>query len=64
MEKGMEKGECKCMHHKIVPVCIALIGLVILLGQMNVLTAGAVNFIWPLLLIVIGVAKMMKYKCC
>jgi len=59
-----DKKMCKCTHHKIVPGCIALIGLVFLLGQMNVLTAGAVSLIWPIILIVIGVSKMMSCKCC
>jgi len=60
-----EKGKmCKCTHHKIIPLCIALIGLAFLLAQINVLTAGAVAVIWPLLLIVIGVTKMVKCKCC
>ena len=61
----MENGKvCKCKHHKLVPLCIALIGLVLLLGQLNILTAGAVGIIWPVLLIVIGVVKMVKCKCC
>jgi len=61
----MENGKvCQCTHHKIIPACIALIGLVFLLGQMNILTVGAVNIIWPLLLVVIGVKKMMKCSCC
>jgi hypothetical protein len=63
----MENGKaCNCTHHKVVPVCIALIGLVILLGGINVLTAGFVNIVWPVLLIVIGGAKLMGSgcKCC
>jgi hypothetical protein len=61
-----DKKVCKCTHHKVVPTCIALIGLVILLGGMNIFTAGAVNIMWPLLLIVIGLTKMMGpgCKCC
>ena len=55
---------CKCTHHKVVPACITLIGLVILLGAMNVLTVGAVSIMWPLLLIIIGLTKMMGCKCC
>ena len=55
---------CKCNHHKLVPACIALIGLVFLLGQWDILTASAVALIWPILLIVIGVTKLMKCKCC
>lgn len=57
---------CKCGHHKVVPLCIALIGLVFLLGSINVLTAGFVNFAWPVLLIVIGLTKLVGpgCKCC
>ena len=34
----MENGKiCKCTHHKLVPLCITLIGLVFLLGQMSVI---------------------------
>ncbi len=57
---------CKCSHHKVVPVCIALIGLVFLLGQLNVLSAGFVNLSWPVLLLAVGLTKMFspKCKCC
>jgi len=55
---------CKCAHHKTVPVCIILIGLTFLLFQLNILTAAAAGIIWPVLLIVVGAAKMMKCKCC
>ena len=61
----MEDGKnCACGHHKIVPVCLILIGLAFLLLQLNILTASAVAIIWPILLIVIGVKKLMKCKCC
>jgi len=61
----MENGQvCKCTHHKVVPLCIILIGLTFLLGQMNVLTAGFVAVAWPVLLIIIGIVKMAKCKCC
>ena len=57
---------CKCTHHKVVPMCIALIGLVILLGGINVLTSSFVDFAWPTLLIVIGLTKLIGpgCKCC
>ncbi|MGD0576746.1 MAG: hypothetical protein ABSA74_01590 [Candidatus Staskawiczbacteria bacterium] len=61
----MENGKmCTCAHHKVVPACIVLIGLAFLLLQWNVLTAGAVGIIWPILLIVIGGTKMYKCGCC
>ena len=55
---------CKCVHHKVMPWCIILIGLSFLLLQLNVLTAYAVGIIWPILLIIIGVKKLMKCGCC
>ena len=61
----MENGKaCKCTHHKVIPTCIILIGLTFLLLQMNVLTVAAVGIIWPVLIIVIGVTKLAKCKCC
>jgi hypothetical protein len=59
-------GDCKCPHHKIVPWCIILIGLSFLLSQMNILTVGAVNMLWPVFLIIIGVVKLRggNCKCC
>lgn len=61
----MENGKvCACPHHKMVPWCIILIGLTFLLGQMNILTMEAVGLIWPVLLIIIGVTKLVKCKCC
>lgn len=58
------ENNCKCTHHKVVPLCIALIGLAFLLLQLNILTSYAVGVVWPVLLIVIGVTKMIKCKCC
>ncbi|MEK7541106.1 MAG: DUF5668 domain-containing protein [Patescibacteria group bacterium] len=57
---------CKCSHHKIIPACIVLIGLVFLAGQMDWLSTGFVNTVWPILLIIIGGTKIMgsKCKCC
>ncbi len=59
-----DKKVCKCTHHKVVPTCIILIGLAFLLLQLNILTVYAVGIVWPILLIVIGVTKMVKCKCC
>ena len=68
MEQNMNMpgGMCSCPHHKIVPLSITLIGLSFLLGDLSILTWGAVGLIWPILLIVIGVVKMSKgmCKCC
>ena len=60
------KMVCKCNHHHVVPVAIILIGVAALLGSLNILSMWAVSIIWPVLLIVIGVMKLMgrKCKCC
>ncbi len=57
---------CKCPHHLMVPLLIALIGVVLLLKALNVLSVGLADIIWPILLILIGLQKMMAKtcKCC
>ncbi|MCX6785330.1 MAG: DUF5668 domain-containing protein [Candidatus Komeilibacteria bacterium] len=42
---------------------LILLGLIFLLGTMNVLSSGTVAVLWPLLLIVAGLAKMNSHKC-
>lgn len=56
-------GLCTCKHHKVLPVLIILFGLTFLLGSLNILTMGAVNVIWPVLIIIAGVMKLMKGRC-
>ena len=55
-------GKCGC--HKMVPIIIILIGLDILLGACGVMGDKTVTIIWSILLIIIGIKKMMKCKCC
>ncbi len=57
---------CKCPHHKVVPLMITLIGVVFLLGNMGTMSMQTVGIVWPVLVIVIGVMKLMKgaCKCC
>ena len=59
-----DKKVCKCMHHKLLPWGLVLIGLSFLLMQLNILSAYYVGIIWPILLIAIGVEKLMKCNCC
>jgi hypothetical protein len=64
--EGKKDGKmmaCGCMHHKVVPCCIILIGLAVLLINLN-MYVFAMSIIWPILLIVIGLQKMMKCGCC
>lgn len=59
-------GGCQCPHHKIIPLCITLIGLAFLLGAFDVVNARFVAVAWPLLLTIAGVTKLAKgmCKCC
>lgn len=63
----MPQGQmCKCPHHKMVPLAIALIGLVFLLRALGALSMHTADILWPILLIAIGLQKMMRgmCKCC
>ena len=54
---------CPCNHHKIVPLMIILIGATFLLNAFQVLPVGIVAFVWPVLLMVAGVAKLSGRSC-
>jgi energy-coupling factor transporter transmembrane protein EcfT len=49
-----------CGHHKVMPWALVLIGIAALLADFNILTWAAYNIIWPILLIIVGCAKMCK----
>lgn len=59
---------CKCPHHKVTPVLVVLFGLTFLLGTWGTLSWGAVNVIWPVLVILAGAMKLAEKsgmcKCC
>ena len=60
------KTGCSCPHHKTVPVFIFLIGLFFLLGNLGVVSASTTSYVWPILLMLIGLQKMFggMCKCC
>lgn len=60
-EKNMA---CGCPCHKSVGVLVILIGLDILLGNLGVLEAKVVGIVWPILLMIIGLKKSIRCKCC
>ena len=59
----MGKEMCSCPHHKVTPVCLIIIGLVYLAGQIGWFTPGFVAVSWPILLIIIGIGKWMGSSC-
>ncbi len=67
---GDTKNICKGQHHKAMPVLVILFGLTFLLGAMNILSPDTVMMIWPVLVIIAGVKKLMMgmgmgmCKCC
>jgi energy-coupling factor transporter transmembrane protein EcfT len=63
---GKMNGKCNCMHHKVVPLVIVLIGLAFLLQAFNVLTPMFVAIAWPVLVIIAGLTKLggRSCKCC
>jgi hypothetical protein len=54
------------MHHKMVPLFIVLIGLTFLLEALGIVGVAFTSIVWPVLLILIGVMKLLKgmCKCC
>ncbi|OGZ70132.1 MAG: hypothetical protein A3F47_02200 [Candidatus Staskawiczbacteria bacterium RIFCSPHIGHO2_12_FULL_38_11] len=65
---NMQNNVCKCPHHKVVPILVVLFGLTFLLGQWGIISWGAVNTIWPVLVILAGLMKIADKsgmcKCC
>ncbi len=58
---------CKCPCHKMNGILIALIGLVFLLGHLDVIAQRIVDIAWPVLVILLGLKNSMgkgKCKCC
>jgi hypothetical protein len=45
------------------PLFIILIGLVFLLGALNVLSAMTAGILWPILLIILGITKWAGHSC-
>ncbi|MEI6378590.1 MAG: DUF5668 domain-containing protein [Candidatus Falkowbacteria bacterium] len=59
-------GRCGCPHHMMMPILIMLLGIVFLLKALNVMTADMTALVWPIIIILIGLMKMMgrMCKCC
>ena len=63
----MQNGNvCKCPHHKMIPLLVLLFGITFLLGALGTLSAGTVNVVWPILVIIAALMKLSKgmCKCC
>jgi hypothetical protein len=60
------KNVCRCGHHNAFPVLIVLFGLSFLLEAMGVMSSMTLGYVWPILVIIGGFAKMGGHmcKCC
>jgi len=61
------KNVCSCKHHKVSPIALIVIGLVIVAQSFGILVGGPLAMlIIGAMIILIGVMKMMgsKCKCC
>ena len=60
----MNKGKgCDCHHHKVGPIAVILIGLVVLLGGFGVFSFQAESIIAAILILVIGFTRLFEHKC-
>ncbi|MBI2448236.1 hypothetical protein HYV44_01590 [Candidatus Microgenomates bacterium] len=63
----MEKCcSCNCVHHSFGPILVILFGLTFLLGTLGVLASELVAIVWPSIVILGGLGKLLdrKCKCC
>lgn len=65
-DMDMQCGKCGCSHHKAMPVLVVLFGVLFLLGSLNVVTPDLVGTVWPIIVILGGLSKLMSgsCKCC
>ena len=56
-------AKCPCVHHKMVPILILLVGLTFLLTAMGIESAEVNSYVWPVLIILIGLQKLFQNQC-
>lgn len=66
MHTQMNEQKCDCLHHKIIPALIILFGLIFLLQGLGEISKEFVNIVWPVIVILGGLTKLLKgmCKCC
>jgi hypothetical protein len=61
--KSCKCGSCSCMHHNMGSIFMILIGLNFLMVAMGVYDEMLSAYVWPTLLILAGLMKMMGANC-
>lgn len=62
MEGSNSANVCKCHHHKAWGILVVLFGLLFLGGNWGWWGSGVVA-LWPVLVILVGLFKLMEGKC-
>jgi len=57
------QSHCSCSHHKTLPAFLVLIGLSFLLANLGIISAEVNSFVWPILIILLGVMKLKGGSC-
>jgi hypothetical protein len=65
VEAGQQK-KCGCPCHKMGGVVVVLIGVIFLLGNLDIISSKIIGIIWPIFIILAGIKIMAKRmcKCC
>ncbi len=63
MDQAQTGIKCRCMHHKMVPVYLILLGLLFLLTALDVISSDVTNIVWPIFIILIGLQKLLQNRC-
>ncbi len=63
MGSSGESKVCKCTHHKMGPIMMIFIGLVLLIGALNYLTFQWVTILVAAALIIMGAVKLGGHSC-
>lgn len=56
-------SSCRCIHHKVVPFLIIILGLELLLQTLGVLPPSMIGYVLPVILILIGLVKLKSGSC-
>ena len=59
----MHGETCKCVHHKFVPMLVVIFGVLFFLHAIGSLSSQTLNYMWPVIVILVGVMKMSDNMC-
>lgn len=63
MHMGKDGKNCDCIHHHMLALLVTLFGVVFLFGDLGWIPGQMVNVIWPVILVIGGIGKMLEGRC-